>query len=79
MEAQSRIMDFVAEKQLKHPGENILIVSHDGLIRLWVCYLLGIPVFRRGDFQVDLCGLTEVNYQEEVGRWKLIRFNQVQR
>jgi broad specificity phosphatase PhoE len=76
-EAQSRIMDFVAEKRLEHPGENIVVVSHDGLIRLWVCSILGLPVYRRGDIQMDLCGLTEVSYQEEFGRWKLIRFNQV--
>jgi broad specificity phosphatase PhoE len=76
-EAQGRIVDFVAEKLRQHPGENILVVSHDGLIRLWMCYLLGIPVYKRGDFQVDLCGLTECNYLEDERRWKLIRLNQV--
>lgn len=76
-EAQSRIKDFVTEKQQQHQGENVLAVSHDGLIRLWMCHLFGIPVYRRSDFQVDLCGLTEVNYLEDEQRWKLIRFNQV--
>lgn len=76
-EAQSRIVDFVEEKLGQHLGENILVVSHDGLIRLWLCALLGIPLYRRGDFQVDLCGITEVNYLEDEGRWKLVRFNQV--
>jgi broad specificity phosphatase PhoE len=77
MGAQSRIIDFMEEKQRQHRGENILVVSHDGLIRLWMCHLLGIPVYKRGDFQVDLCGLTEVQFLEDEGRWKLIRFNQV--
>jgi broad specificity phosphatase PhoE len=76
-EAQKRMIDFVTEKLSQHPGQNILVVSHDGLIRLWMCYLLGLPVFRRGGFQVDLCGLTELDYLEDEQRWKLIRFNQV--
>ena len=76
-DAQKRIVDFVNEKQRQHPGGNILVVTHEGLIRVWMCTLLGLPVFHRGDFKVDLCGLTEVLYQEEVQRWKLIRFNQV--
>jgi broad specificity phosphatase PhoE len=76
-DAQSRILEFVAEKQRQHAGENILVVTHEGLIRVWMCTLLGLPVFHRGDFKVDLCGLTEVTFQEDVQRWKLIRFNQV--
>jgi broad specificity phosphatase PhoE len=74
-EAQCRIIDFVDEKRNQHTGENIVVVTHDGLIRLWMCHLVGIPVFKRGDFQTDLCGLTEVNYLEDEERWKLIRFN----
>jgi broad specificity phosphatase PhoE len=51
------------------------VVSHDGLIRLWMCHVFRMPVTWRADFQVDLCGVTEMRYQEDVGRWKLIRFN----
>jgi hypothetical protein len=28
------------------------------------------------DLQVDLCGLTEMDYLEEEQRWKLLRLNQ---
>ena len=65
------------EKQPQHAGETILVVSHDGLIRLWMCHMLGLPVYLRGNFQTDLCGLTEVDYLEEEQRWRLLRFNQV--
>ena len=77
LEAQNRVVAFAAEKQRQHPGENILAVTHDGLIRLWMCHVLDLPVYRRADFQVDLCGLTEMQYLEEQQRWKLICFNQV--
>jgi broad specificity phosphatase PhoE len=79
LEAQNRIVDFVAEKQRQHCGEDLLVVSHDGLIRLWLCSMLGLPVYQRGNFQLDPCGLTEVNYLEDELRWKLVRFNQLVR
>jgi len=76
-EASERIESFLIEKRTKHKNENILVVSHDGLIRVCMCFLLGIPVFHRGDFKVDLFGLTEIDYQVDVGRWRLLGFNNV--
>ncbi len=75
-EVRDRIIAFAEEKQRQHAGEDILIVGHDGLIRAWMCHLMERPVYRRADFQIDFCGLMEIDYQEEYGRWKLIRFNQ---
>jgi probable phosphoglycerate mutase len=57
--------------------ENIILVSHDGLIRLLMCYLMKLPVYQRWNFQVDTCGITEVTYQPDYEAWKLVRFNQV--
>jgi broad specificity phosphatase PhoE len=76
MDVQERVKEFFDEKLRQHKDSSILIVSHDGLIRQMMCYVLGLPVYRRGDFRVSLCGLTELRYQEDVGRWKLLRFNQ---
>ena len=75
-EVQERIKDFFDEKRGQHDGADILLVSHDGLIRQMICYVMGLPVYRRGDFRVDLCGLTELSYQDDYGRWQLLRFNQ---
>ena len=74
---QARIKDFFDQKLRLHKDADLLIVSHDGWIRQMMCYVLGLPVYRRGDFRVNLCGLTELKYQEDVGRWELIRFNQI--
>lgn len=74
--ATARIASFMAERQRQHTNENLLIVCHDGLIRLWLCYLFGLPVYRRGDFKTDFAGLTEFSFQADVGRWRLHRFNQ---
>jgi probable phosphoglycerate mutase len=72
-DALQRIRSFFEE--MGKQGEDIILVSHDGLIRLMICFILGIPVYRRWDFQVDTCAITELVYQPDYERWKLIRFN----
>jgi broad specificity phosphatase PhoE len=75
-EVRARISEFLREKLDIHGKENVIMVSHDGLIRVCMTYLLDIPVYKRGDFKVDLCGLTQFEFQEDVKRWKLLSFNQ---
>jgi len=74
-EAQKRIVDFLNEKRGDHGDENILIVCHDGLIRLMMCHVTNNPVTSRWNFYVDFCGITELTYQPDYGTWKLMRFN----
>ncbi len=75
-EACHRIASFLEEKRQAHPSENIAVVSHEGLIRQLMCYIVNIPVYKRNNFYVDLCGITEIAYQPQYKNWKLIRFNQ---
>ncbi len=56
-EARSRLAAFLEEKQREHGKNNILVICHDGLVRVMMCHLMGIPVYRRWNFQVDFCGL----------------------
>jgi broad specificity phosphatase PhoE len=75
-EACRRVADFLEEKRQAHSAENIVIVSHEGLIRQLMCHIMNIPVYKRGNFYIDLCGIMEITYQPEYKTWKLIRFNQ---
>lgn len=75
-EAQARVVNFLNEKRAQHEDENTLIVSHEGLIRLLMCYVTNNPVYNRWNFYVDFCGLMELTYQPDYRAWKLIRFNQ---
>jgi broad specificity phosphatase PhoE len=75
-EACQRIAGFLEEKREAHPDENIVLVTHEGLIRQLMCYIVDIPVYKRANFYVDLCGITEITYQPKYKNWKLIRFNQ---
>ncbi len=74
-DVQNRIKAFFEEKLCQHMENDILLVSHDGLIRQMMCYVLGMSVYRRGDFRVNLCGLTALRYQNDCGRWELLQFN----
>ncbi|HLO15130.1 MAG TPA: histidine phosphatase family protein [Anaerolineales bacterium] len=76
-EARCRIAEFLEEKRQVHSNENIVLVSHEGLIRLTACYILGLPVYHRWNFHhVDFCGIMEITYQPDHKAWKIIRFNQ---
>jgi broad specificity phosphatase PhoE len=74
-DARERIISFFKDKQLSK--EDFILVSHDGLIRLLLCYILGIAVYRRWDFRVETCGIMEIEYQTKFKKWKLIRFNHI--
>jgi broad specificity phosphatase PhoE len=75
-EAQARIIGFLEEKRLQHAEEDILIFSHDGLIRTLVCTIFQLPVYARWNFHIDFCGITEIVAQSGPFPWKLIRLNQ---
>ena len=75
-EARGRIAAFLEEKRQLHSNENIVLVSHEGLIRILMCHLMNRPVYHRWDFHVDFCGMMEITYQPDYQTWKLIRFNQ---
>lgn len=63
--------------ELIQNGEDALLISHEGYIRLLMCHLLGIPLYKRCLFYVDMCGITELDYDTGATTWKIIRFNQV--
>jgi len=76
-EASQRVADFLEEKRQTHQNENIVAISHEGLMRLTACYILGLPVHKRWNFHyVDFCGMMELAYQAQDQSWQLIRFNQ---
>jgi broad specificity phosphatase PhoE len=75
-EARRRVAEFLEEKQSDHANQNIVVVSHEGLIRLLACHILNLPVYQRWNFYVDFCGMMEITYQTQYKSWKLIRFNQ---
>ena len=75
-EVRQRIAAFLDEKRRQHADDAIIVVAHDGLIRLLTCYVLGLPVYDRWKFHVDFGGIMEIRSLPDGDGWKLIRFNQ---
>lgn len=76
-EARDRIAAFLDEVRETHGEKDIIIVTHEGWIRLLMCHIMGNPVYNRWNFYVDYCGITELVHLPDYGVWKLMRFNQV--
>lgn len=75
IEAQERIVSFMRDQE-GNAGD-LLVVAHDGIIRLLLCHVLGIPVWRRFGMKIDPAGITELAWDDERRTWNLVRFNQV--
>ncbi len=72
-EVRARQADLL--KDLIAQDEDCLLISHEGYIRLLLCHILGLPVYRRRLFHIDFCGITELLYDQETGAWKVLRVN----
>ena len=64
-------------RELIEGNRDTVLITHEGYIRLFMCTILGLPVYRRHVFGCDPCGISEVNYDIETKEWRIIRFNQV--
>ena len=74
LEAGHRVSSFL-EDQRGQSG-NAVAVAHDGIIRVLLCYLLRIPVYRRFEFRCGTTSVLEVALDEQIDAWTVIRFNQ---
>ena len=71
-----RIQPFLEELK-RCPEEQIAVVSHGNVIRTLTAWLLGLPPqyrFRLGR-EMENCGITEVDWDEETDRFLLQSFN----
>ena len=64
-EALARIAAYMREQEDR--TGNLLVVAHDGIIRLFVCHVLGIPVWRRFGMKIDPAGITELAWDPRAG------------
>jgi broad specificity phosphatase PhoE len=63
-------------KELIKNDEDVLLISHEGYIRLLICQLLELPVYKRNLFKVDMCGIMEFEYDRKINAWRIVKFNQ---
>jgi probable phosphoglycerate mutase len=73
-EASRRISSFLEDQ--RHQSGNVVAVAHDGIIRVLLCRLLRVPVYRRFEFRCGTTNVLEVGRDEERDVWTVVRFNQ---
>jgi broad specificity phosphatase PhoE len=74
-EALLRITSFLAK--ISTSKRDVLCVTHEGLMRLLVCSVLGLEVYRRWEFEIDYLGIVELEIKDKKAAWHLKRLNQV--
>lgn len=60
---------------IKDETGNILVVSHEGFIRLLMCNVIGAPVYHRYRLRMDFGGLSVIERSQD--EWRILRFNQL--
>ena len=64
-------------KILKEHKRNAIVVTHEGWIKLALCYILNISTGKRFYFKIDTCGITKIEYEESIDKWKINCINQI--
>ncbi len=57
-----------------HPGQQVAIVCHGGVIRMILAILLDLPLSRTGAFQIEYASLTRVSLRPEFTELQLVNF-----
>ncbi|NLF01055.1 MAG: histidine phosphatase family protein [Anaerolineales bacterium] len=63
--------------ELEAKGDDMLLVTHEGWMRLLCCNVMGMPVYRRNRFRLDYCGIVEMQTDKEAGGWKMLCINRL--
>ena len=64
-------------EKLKIKNENAIIATHEGWIKIAICHILGIDPGKRFHFNVDMGSILELDYNQKINYWKIIRMNYV--
>jgi len=71
-EAGKRIFELFGELSTSN---NSILVAHDGIIRILICIILGLPTYMRHKFKIDLASVTICDYDDELRCWRLNQIN----
>ncbi|HTN21812.1 MAG TPA: alpha-ribazole phosphatase family protein [Pelobium sp.] len=61
-----RAIDFYEETISEVPAENIVIVTHSGVIRSIIAYVLDFPVEKVYNLQIDFSSVSKLIYRQEL-------------
>jgi broad specificity phosphatase PhoE len=71
---RARLEPVLREIIRKHPGENIAIFCHGGVIRALLAILLDIPLPKTNSFEVEYASITQVALHPHLAEIELLNF-----
>ncbi|MBM7854487.1 alpha-ribazole phosphatase/probable phosphoglycerate mutase [Desulfohalotomaculum tongense] len=71
-----RVMAAISDIIAEHPGQNVLVVSHGGVIRSIICHIMGIDLNEYWRLQMNNCSLSILYFPDgEIKKGILELFN----
>ncbi len=75
-ELLERVSNFFHAAAARHPGQNVLVVTHGGVLRAFFLMLMGGSLNERALLpSTGNTGITTVRYDPDTDRWRLIGWN----
>lgn len=71
---QKRVEPCLREIIARHPGENVAVFCHGGVIRMMLAILLKLPLPKTNHFDVEYASLTQVALHEHMNEIELLNF-----
>ncbi len=69
---QQRGVMFLNEMLNKHAQQHIAVVSHGGMIRALIAYVLNMPLKSLFRFNVDYASITQLNFNDDVPKIEFV-------
>jgi len=71
---RARVEPCLRQVIREHPGQQVAIACHGGVIRMILAILLAMPLPRTGAFQIEYASLTQVALRPEQTELQLLNF-----
>ena len=74
-EGQMRMLEATHEYAARHPGDEVIVVSHNLALHSLLCEALGVPLRAFRQFRIDLASLSVAELHEG-DRWAVVGLNE---
>jgi len=71
---RARVEPCLREILAKHPGQNIAVFCHGGVIRMLLAILLDLPLPKTNSFEVEYASITQVALHPHMAEVELLNF-----
>jgi broad specificity phosphatase PhoE len=71
---RKRVEPCLRQILVKHPGENVAIFCHGGVIRMILAILLKLPLPKTNHFDIEYAGITQVALHPHMAEIELLNF-----